>query len=90
MQEDSLLHGPIDHIPPSLFDFINEYTVYKMALNTKGAAGPSGVDAELYHRILYSKNLGKTSKELREKIALMTRNLLTSHFYPSILEARAA
>ena len=64
--------------------------MYKAALNTKGAAGPSGIDAELYQGILCSKNVGNTSKDLREDITLMTRNLLTSHFHPSILEAYVA
>ena len=53
IQEDSLLHCPIDYIPPSIFDYINEDTVYKRALNTKGAADQSGMDAELYRRILF-------------------------------------
>ena len=48
------------------------------------------MDAELYRRILCSKNVRKTSEELREEIALMTRNLLTSNFHPSILEAYVA
>ena len=52
IQEDSLLHGPIDYISPNIFDSIDEDIVYKAALNTKGAAGPSGMDAELYRRIL--------------------------------------
>ena len=49
-----------------------------------------GMDAELYLRILCSKNFGKTSKELREEIALMTSILLTLHFHPSTLEAFVA
>ena len=89
-QEDNLLFGAIDYIPPSIFDSINEDMVYKAALNTKGPAGPLGMDAELYRRILCSKNFRKTSKELREEIALMTKNLLTSHFRSSILEANVA
>ena len=35
IREDSLLHGPIDYIAPSIFDSVNEDTVYKVALNTK-------------------------------------------------------
>jgi len=44
-------------------------------------AGPKeksllGMDAELYRRILYSKNFKAEGKVLREKIAVFTRNLL--------------
>ena len=52
IQEDSLLHGSVDYILPSIFDFINEDTMYKAALNTKEAASPSGMDVELHRRIL--------------------------------------
>ena len=88
--DETLLFGPIDYIPSSIFDSINEESIYKAALYTKGAAGPSGMDAELYRRVLCSKNFGETGKALREEIALMTRNLLTTHYHPAILEAYVA
>ena len=50
--EDSLLCGSIDLIPKCFFDSIDEQTVMNAALNTKGLAGPSGMDADLYRRIL--------------------------------------
>ena len=54
--EESLLHGPIDHIPPSAFDLIDEKMIFDAATKTKGPAGPSGMGAELFQRILCSKN----------------------------------
>ena len=65
--EESLLHGPVDYIPPTMYDLIDE------ASRTKGSAGPSGMDSELYRRILCSKTKGKI---LREWIAVFTRNIL--------------
>ena len=68
IQEDSLLYGPIDYISPNILDSIDEDIVYKAALNTKGAAGPSGMDAELYRRILCSKILGKQVKNSEKRL----------------------
>ena len=61
--------------------------IYDAALKTKGSAGPSGMDAELYRRILCSKNFASEGKLMREELAVMTRNLLKSCYHPSLLEA---
>ena len=68
IQEDSLLRGPIDYIPPNIFDSINEDTVFKATSNTKGDAGPSGMDAELYRRMLCSKKFGKQVKNSEKRL----------------------
>ena len=60
------------------------------ALNTKGSAGPSGMDAELYRRILCSKNFNASGKALREEIASLTKNLLTTSYHPILLEPYVA
>ena len=49
--DESLLYGPIDYIPPGVFDLIDEKMIFVAATKTKGSAGPSGMDAELYRRI---------------------------------------
>ena len=54
--EEALLNGPIDCIPKCLLDAIDEQTVLKAALLTKGSAGPSGMDAEIYRHMLCYKN----------------------------------
>lgn len=87
VREECLLNGLIDQIPPNICDLINEQKIYDAALKTKGSTGPSGMDAELYRRILCSKNFAGEGKLLREEIAVMTRNLLKSCYYPSLLEA---
>ena len=55
-------------------------------MKTKGSAGPSGMDAELYRRILCSKNFKTEGKILREELAILTRNLLKTSYHPSLLE----
>lgn len=76
IREECLLNGPLDQIPPNIFDLTNEQMIY-------GA----GMDAELYRRILFSKNFASKGKLLSEEIAVMTRNLLKSCYHPSPLEA---
>ena len=84
--DESLLYGPIDYIPPGVFDLIDEKLIFDAATTTKGSAGPSGMDAELYRRILCSKNFKAEGKVLREEIAVFTRNLLNIAYHPSLLE----
>ena len=45
------------------------------------------MDAEIYRRMLCSKNFSSVSKTLREEIAIFTQNLLTLSYHPSLLEA---
>ena len=85
--EESLLHGPVDYIPPNVYDLIDEEMIYNLASKTKGSAGPSGMDSELYRRILCSKNFKTEGKILREEIAVFTRNLLKKSYHPFFLEA---
>ena len=75
--DENLLYRPSDYIPPDVFDLIDEKMIFDAATKTKGSARPSGMDAELYRRILYSKNFKAEGKVLSEKIAVFTRNLLT-------------
>ena len=84
--DESLLYGPIDYIPPGVFDLIDEILIFDAATTTKGSAGPSGMDAELYRRILCSKNVKAEGKVLREETAVFTRNLLKIAYHPSLLE----
>ena len=68
---------------------INEEIIYNATTTTKGSAGPSGMNSELYRRILCSKNfkLKIEGKILREEFAVLTRNLLKTSYHPSLLEA---
>ena len=66
---------------------IDEEIIYNSASKTKGSAWPSGMDSELYRRILCSKNFKTEGKILREEIAVFTRNLFKKSYHPSLLEA---
>jgi hypothetical protein len=81
------LNSPVDQITPNIFNLINEQLIYDAAMKTKGSAGPSGMDADIYRRILCSNNFSSEGKILREEISTMTRNLMKSCYHPSQLES---
>ena len=76
-REDLLMTGEVPYFDPIRFHNIDESSIAKAALRTKGAAGPSGMDADGWRRILVSKNYGSVGKDLRTEIAKMTQNLCT-------------
>jgi hypothetical protein len=69
--------GPKPYFDPIVFGNIDESSIAKAATRTKGAAGPSGLDADGWRRILISKNYGKDGKDLRTALARMTHTLCT-------------
>ncbi|XP_031551225.1 uncharacterized protein LOC116288561 [Actinia tenebrosa] len=90
IEDESLLNGPLELNPHGIFDLIDEQMIYNAAMRTRGSAGPSGMDAELYRRVLCSKNFNAEGKLLREEIVIMTRNLLKSSYHPILLESYTA
>ena len=64
----TLLQGETPYFDPVLFSNINEQSIAKAASRTRGSAGPSGLDAEGWRRILISKNYGTLGKDLRTAI----------------------
>ena len=83
----SLLFGPIDgQYPESVYTEINDEMVRQTALRTKGAGGPSGVDANGFRRILAYKSFKQSSTRLCEAIATMTRTLCSQCIDPMSIE----
>ena len=79
--------GPIhDAIPETLYSEINGDMVRQAALRTKGAGGPSGIDANGFRRIMASKSFKQSSSRLCEAIATMTKILCTQYIDSSIIE----
>ena len=78
----TLMKGEVPYFDPIIFHNIDESSIAKAAQRTKGAAGPSGLDADGWRRILVSKNYGKIGKDLRSAIARMTHNLCTREVRP--------
>ena len=64
---------------------ITEDVVAKTAGRLNGSAGPSGLDAEVFKRMLRSKNYAQDGKMLREEISLMCFRLCTMHHCPGLL-----
>ena len=87
IQEGALILGPVNNVPPSYFDSIDEQMIAKAAQQTKGAGGPSHCDAKQYRHILLSNKFKSESKALREQISLLGRKLATSILDPTTLEA---
>ena len=67
---------------------IDEDSIAKAAIRTRGAAGPSGMDADGWRRILISKNFGTAGKDLRKAIAKMSRTLCTEEIITTTNEIR--
>ena len=75
--ESVMIQGDKPFVDPAIFANIDETTIAKCAMKTKDAAGPSGLDAIGWRRMLVSQNYGLAGKDLRESIAAMARNLST-------------
>ena len=68
----SLLFGPVEDAPDSVYQQINGEMVREAALRTRGFGGPSGVNANGFRRILASKSFKKCGTDLCAAIATMT------------------
>ena len=93
--EETLMTGELPYFDPVIFSNIDEKAIAKAAIRTRGSAGPSGMDADGWRRILISKNYGTTGKDLRTAISKMTRILCTKEIIveetqPTNLEAYIA
>ena len=86
VKKDSLLHGPMK-IPNCYFDEIDETMIGKAVSLTKGSGGPSHVDADQFRHMLLSKKFKTEGKNLREQIALLSRNLASKFVDPFSIEA---
>ena len=75
--ESVMMTGEILYFDLIIFNGIDEESISKAALKTRGAAGPSGQDADGWKRILVSKNYGNAGKDLRTAIAKLAQNLCT-------------
>ncbi len=73
--ESVLMTGETPYFDPIVFNAIDEEAIAKAALKTRGAAGPSGQDADGWKRMLVSKNYGNAGKDLRTAIAKLAQNL---------------
>ena len=87
ISENTLLNGPVENIPISYFDLIDENMIQKAARQTKGAGGPSQLDADQYHHILLSSKYKKEGKDLREEISKFAKKIASTIVDPKSIEA---
>ena len=69
-------------VEPVIFDSIDETSIERAAKSTKGSAGPSGMDSDMWRRIICSRAYGHASEDLRYSLALLTRKLCTEFVDP--------
>ena len=74
-----MIDGEIPLVDPTLFENIDESPIAKAAMNTKGAAGPSGLGALTLRHILVSKHYGSSGKYLRDVVAMMINRKVMLH-----------
>ena len=80
--ENNLLNGPANDVLPCYFDSIDEEMVSKASSVTKGAGSSSQLDVIQSHHLLSSRKYKIKNKELRTKIAILARKLVTETLDP--------
>jgi len=78
---------PVEQV---IYEEINGTQIYKAAKSVSGAAGPSGADADLWIRLLCSKQFKSKPAELCKALAAVARKLNTSEVNPQYLRALVA
>lgn len=88
---EEVLYGVEQAIPEEvIFEDIDGRSIYNSAKLTRGAAGPSGIDAEGWRRFLCSKSFGASSGNLCTSIAEMARKIATKQIPSHHLTAYTA
>ena len=82
----SLLFGPVEDVPDSIYQQINGEMIREDALRTKGSGGPLGVDAVGFRRILACKSFKRSSTNLCDSLAILTKRLCTEYVDPLTIE----
>ena len=90
IQPDTLINGPLDEVNHAHFANIDEQTIMKAAMRTKGSAGPSQFDADQFRRVLCSNHFKTEGKDLREGISTFAKKIATIPVDPVCLEAYVA
>ena len=85
--ENTLLNGPINEVLPCHFDNIDKKMVSKASSLTKGAGGPSQLDAMQYHHLLSTRKYKVENREPRTQIAIFAKQLASETLDSLILEA---
>ena len=89
---ESLIKGPLPQVLSQevIFENIDGNLIYNCSKKTSGAAGPSGADAEMWKRLLGSKQFKTKPAELCDAVAELARKLCVSEVHPTYLRAFVA
>ena len=90
LHQEMLLHGPVKFTHPVIFDEIDIALVQKVALRTKGAAGPSNFDANDWRNMIASRRYGNSNVDLCAAIARMARLVASETIQGDVLSALMA
>jgi hypothetical protein len=82
---DALINGSCTPIDSIIFAGVDAHVIQQSALHTKGAAGPSGGDADFWRQMCLS--FGEVSSSMCDAMALFARRLATQRINPIYLEA---
>ena len=86
---DNIIQGEVQYVPYSaLFASITRNTIKAAALNTQGAAGPSGMAADEWRRMCTS--FKATSDTLCDALASCARRIASKYIDPASLQAYVA
>ena len=80
---DSLMNGTPPRSHPVIFEALDANLIRSMALQTNGAAGPSGLDAFAWRRLCTS--FKSASDNLCHAMALTARRIACEHIDPACL-----
>ena len=72
---DILIQEEVQNVHPVIYDSIDSEMVRDAIEKTRGSAGPSGLDADGWRRILMSGNFGSSGEDLRKAISDLTKRL---------------
>ena len=82
---DVLLTDTPEQVYPIKFDAIDANLVKRAAVRTRGGAGPSGLDADVWRRILITKQFGTSSTDLGKAFPEIIKKLCTAdNLLPSL------
>ena len=92
MQDGGIIHGPLPRklVEEVIFEGIDADAIFRAAKKLNGAGGVSGADADLWKRLLCSKQFKKKPSELCTVVARIGRKLNTTSVNPRYLRAFVA
>ena len=89
---EALIHGPLPRKTAEevIYEDLDAEAIFKAAKKMNGAAGPSGADADMWKRILCSRQFKRKPADLCKVLACIARKLNTTVVNPAYLRAFVA